>query len=286
MRACGVSLYRTAAPLLLFAVAASVILFTLQERVLAYSNREADRLNRLIRDLPPASFGALDRRWMVAENGDIYHYDLFNMQTNEFRQFTVYHLDRNRWNLRSITRASRVSLTRRAGAERGAALGWTGFGGWLREFSETTQGSETKTFVKYTPFSEQTLPLEPPGYFKTDEPEASVMTYRQLSDYVAQLQVGGYNVAPFMVELQRKVSFPFVTVVMTLLAVPFAVSTGRRGALYGIGVGIVLAITYWLALSVSAAIGAGGLLSPLLAAWTPNILFAAAATYLMLTVRT
>ena len=65
MRACGISLYRTAAPLLLFAVAASAVLFGLQEQVMAYSNREADRLNRVIRGLPPASFGALDRRWMV-----------------------------------------------------------------------------------------------------------------------------------------------------------------------------------------------------------------------------
>ena len=49
-----------------------------------------------------------------------------------------------------------------------------------------------------------------------------------------------------MVQLQRKVAFPFVTLIMTLLAVPFAVTTGRSGALYGIGVGIVLAIVYWI----------------------------------------
>ena len=49
MRACGISLYRAVAPLLLFGVAASAVLFALQERVLAYSNREADRLNRIIR---------------------------------------------------------------------------------------------------------------------------------------------------------------------------------------------------------------------------------------------
>jgi len=77
-----------------------------------------------------------------------------------------------------------------------------------------------------------------------------------------------------------------VTVVMTLLAVPFAVTTGRRGALYGIGMAIVLAIVYWLLFSVCGAIGAGGLLSPVLAAWTPNVVFAAAAAYLILTVRT
>ena len=45
---------------------------------------------------------------------------------------------------------------------------------------------------------------------------------------------------------------------MTLLAVPFAVTTGRRGAIYGIGVGIVLAIVYWMMLSIFGALGAGG----------------------------
>ena len=73
---------------------------------------------------------------------------------------------------------------------------------------------------------------------------------------------------------------------MTLIAVPFAVTTGRRGALYGIGVGIVLAIVYWITLSVFAAMGAGGLVPPMLAAWAPNILFSAAAAYLILSVRT
>ena len=58
---------------------------------------------------------------------------------------------------------------------------------------------------------------------------------------------------PYMVQLQRKVAFPFVTLIMTMLAVPFAVTTGRRGALYGVGVGIVLAIVYWITMSVSGA---------------------------------
>ena len=86
------------------------------------------------------------------------------------------------------------------------------------------------------------ISLEPPAYFKTDEPDADRMTYGELKHYIAQLQASGYHVVPYMVQLQRKVAFPFVTLVMTLLAVPFAVTTGRRGALYGIGVGIVLAL--------------------------------------------
>src|SRR4029450_9818593 len=49
MRACGISLYRSSAPLLIFAVLLSALLFELQERVLADSNREARRLNAIIR---------------------------------------------------------------------------------------------------------------------------------------------------------------------------------------------------------------------------------------------
>ena len=74
--------------------------------------------------------------------------------------------------------------------------------------------------------------------------------------------------------------------VMTLIAVPFAVTTGRRGALFGVGLGLLLAISYWGLSAVFGAIGGAGLLTPPLAAWAPNVLFVSVASYLLLTVRT
>src|SRR4029078_7380471 len=96
----------------------------------------------------------------------------------------------------------------------------------------------------------------------------------------------GVNVIPHIVDLQRKLAFPFVTLVMTLLAIPFGVTTGRRGTLYGIGIGIVLALSYWVLGSAFAAVGKAGLLNPMLAAWAPNVIGAGAAGYLLLTART
>ena len=130
------------------------------------------------------------------------------------------------------------------------------------------------------------LLVEPPQYFMTEQTPAERMTYAQLKRYIVELRASGFNVTEHEVELHRKVSFPWVTLIMTLIAVPFAVTTGRRGAMYGIGLGIVLALVYWVAMSVFGAIGAGGVIPPLLAAWAPNILFAAVAAYLLLTVRT
>jgi lipopolysaccharide export LptBFGC system permease protein LptF len=113
-----------------------------------------------------------------------------------------------------------------------------------------------------------------------------LMTVAQLRRAVTELAATGANVVPQRVDLHRKLAFPFVTLVMTLLAVPFGVTTGRRGALYGIGLGIVLALSYWFIMSVFVAIGKAGLLPPALAAWTPNIIVSAAAIYLLLTAKT
>jgi lipopolysaccharide export LptBFGC system permease protein LptF len=112
------------------------------------------------------------------------------------------------------------------------------------------------------------------------------MGYWELREYVGRLKKSGFDIVRLNVDLQRKLSFPLITVVMTLIAIPFAVATGRRGALYGIGAGIALAMSYWITGNVFGAIGAAGLLAPLLAAWAPNLLFGIAAVYLLLTVRT
>jgi len=45
-------------------------------------------------------------------------------------------------------------------------------------------------------------------------------------------------------------------------------------------------LAYWVATSIFVAIGQGGAIAPVLAAWAPNILFGTGAAYLLLTVRT
>ncbi|HXE79983.1 MAG TPA: LptF/LptG family permease, partial [Vicinamibacterales bacterium] len=157
---------------------------------------------------------------------------------------------------------------------------WRGSEGWARAFAPD---GTTKTFVT---FPGRSLALEPPDYFATEVPEAELMTYGQLRRYIEDLRASGVNVTPQVVQQHRKLAFPLVAVIMTLIAVPFATTTGRRGALYGIAVGIVLAVTYWVATNAFGALGSAGALPPVLAAWAPNLIFGAGAVYMLLTVRT
>ncbi|HEY5618179.1 MAG TPA: LPS export ABC transporter permease LptF [Vicinamibacterales bacterium] len=278
MKACGISLYRVALPMLAGAAMAGGILWFLDESVLGPSNRRAEAIRHVIRGGSPETFDVLYRQWVTGSGGEIYHYDYYDPRTQRLSGLSVYEFGDG---MQVLTRRTYAELATYA-ANRGqnGNDAWTLERGWTRDL---TPEGETRA---YTPFAELDARLEPAAYFDTQQPDERFMSYSQLRDYTAGLRASGFDVSAQLVALERKLSFPFVTIVMTLLAVPFAVTTGRRGAMYGIGVGIVLAISYWVAISVFAALGTGGVLTPLLAAWAPNLLFGAGAGYLLLTVRT
>ena len=279
MRACGISLYRTALPLLLFAFAASAVLFAMEERVLATANRHADLLKHTIRTGSPQTFGVMNRKWMVGRNGEVYHYQFYDPLKRELNSLSVFNFDEAAHTIRSRVFAAKATYAPTAGPT-GPITQWRLEQGWSREFGPRTQ------VQAFSQFADRTVALEAADYFVTETREPDLMNFGQLRTYIGELRASGYNVLEHEVGLHRKVAFPFVTVVMTLIAVPFAVSTGKRGAMYGVGIGIVLALVYWVMISIFAAFGIGGLLDPVLAAWAPNLLFGAAAAFLLLTVRT
>ncbi len=275
MKACGISLYRAALPIFLISLVWSGVLFGMSETILARANRRAEALNREIRTGVARTADVMHRRWVVGEAGSIYHYLSFDPELDEFGNLSVYDFSGSPWSLERRTYVEHAAFN----AEDGE---WEGHGTWVRDLSSTS--AEDKVLLSA---DTRRLPfLEPPDFFETERPDAELMSFRELDGYVDELSASGFDVVQLVVALHRKVSFPFVTLILTLIAVPFAVTMGPRGALYGVGVGIAIACSYWIILSVFGAIGSAGLLAPILAAWAPNLLFGASATYLLLTVRT
>ena len=200
----------------------------------------------------------------------IYHYGLFDPQRNEMFGLSMFAPRRDRWGLASSTFVRHAVFRDNA---------WIGEQGWKQDF--------TVDPPKWTTIDRSPLPgVESPEYFTTEPPDAELMSVSELRRYIQELEPSGFNTIPMKVELQRKLAFPLVTVVMALLAVPFGVSAGRHGALYGVGLGIVIALSYWILISAFVAIGKAGLLTPILAGWAPNILVVGLAAYLFLRART
>ena len=277
IKACGISLYRVALPMVVAAVLAGGVLMTLEESVLGPSNRRAEAIRHVIRGGSADTFDVLHRQWVTGSRGEIYHYEYYDGRARRLTGVSVYAFGER---MQILSRRVYAESAAYDGVGSAGAEVWTANQGWTREL---TPEGETRAF---TPFAQAPVTLEAPGYFGTQQPDERFMSYSQLREYTERLRATGFDVSAQLVSLERKLSFPFVTLVMTLIAVPFAVTTGRRGAMYGIGIGIVLALTYWVAISVFAALGTGGVMTPVLAAWAPNLLFGAGACYLLLTVRT
>lgn len=77
----------------------------------------------------------------------------------------------------------------------------------------------------------------------------------------------------------------FTNLVMAFIGIAFALRTGKRGVMAWTGACVVVAVCYSILNSFSISLGRGGVLSPLVAAWLPNALFAVAGLGSVLTVK-
>ena len=277
MKACGISLYRISVPMLVAGLVVAGGLFGLDATILGSSNRQAESLRLALRGRPPSAYDVLSRRWVVAPTGDIYNFSSFDPARRAFTRLSVLEPAADMGHVQRRVFAERATFT---STEPGASATWQLTQGWSRDFDDH---GEPLTFSR---FDERPARLAPPAYFTIETPDPQFMSYAQLGEYAERLGRSGVDVVAHQVALARKVAFPFVAVVMTLIGVPFAVTIGRSGAMAGIGVAIALAIVYWTTIVIFGAFGTGGALAPQIAAWAPNLLFAAAAVYLLLTVRT
>ena len=100
------------------------------------------------------------------------------------------------------------------------------------------------------------------------------------------MRSSGQDVPQLEVALYNKVAYPAISLVMALVALPFAFRMGRQGALYGIGLSLVLGVVLMIFLSTFSALGENNILPPIVAVWSPSAIFAVFSLYLFLGVRT
>lgn len=294
MKAGGISLYRVATPVLAVAALGSLALYAFQEFILPSTNRIASMDFNVIKGRPPQSSSLLDRRWILASDNRFYNYDYLVERKNPLRagvaeprgeqEFSLYGLyifdvDPRSWELRERFFASRATWN-------AAAYAYDLEGGWRRILVPRP------SFQVFAPTRLRAIGHEPggqmeaPSYFRREEKPSDTLDFGDLRAHIASLEARGFDVVPLRVQLQRKLAFPAVSVVMTLLGIPFAFVVARRGALYGVGLSIIIGIFYWACLGIFEALGNNALLPSVLAAWAPNVLFGAAGLYGMLTLET
>jgi lipopolysaccharide export system permease protein len=112
------------------------------------------------------------------------------------------------------------------------------------------------------------------------------MRYAELGRYVEALRRSGNDANKLMVEQALKVALPVTCFIIALFGAPLAVTSPRAGAAVGIAISLGTTVLFLLLTQIMKAVGAGGVVDPVVAAWIPNMVFLAAALVLLARVRT
>ena len=274
IKATGTSIYRIVTPVMVAAAVLAVGLFFADQFYLPHTNKRQEALHNQIKGKPPQTYLRPDRKWIFGQNNDIYYYQFFDPDRDQFGNITVFQLDR-----------ATFTITRRIHAERAHWAEnlnrWIYEQGWDRSLN-------VSAIANYRPFEVATFPdlPETPSYFKKEVKQYTEMNYEELRRYIRDLQQSGFDVVRLRVELHKKLSYPLITLIMAVLAIPFSLSTGKKGAITGVAVAVGIAVFYIVVTRFFEAMGDQSLLPAALAAWSPDLIFVLVGGYLILKVPT
>ena len=274
MKATGISIYRATLPVLVLSALFATGLFIFDQAYIPHTNKRQEILRNQIKGKPPQTYLQADRKWIFGESNQIYYYQVFDPDTDRFGGISVFEFD-----------PATFQMTRRIHAD--AAHWEPGLKKWVFE-NGWTRSLRGASILEYRTFDVATFNElgEDPGYFKKEVRQSSEMDYETLHNYIQDLQQSGFDTVRLKVQLQKKIAFPLITLVMAILAIPFAARGRRGGALAGVAIALGIAIVYWVTAGIFEAMGNANQLPALLAAWAPDFIFALAGGYMLLRVPT
>ena len=154
-------------------------------------------------------------------------------------------------------------------------------GKWrIQNYFIRTMSGLNENFFKGT--SLDTVLNMKPADFSKDMDNVETMNYSQLRAFIEKEKLkGSDNVAFYEVEKQKRIAFPFATLVLTLIGVSLSSRKARGGIGFHLGAGLTISFAFILFMQISTTFGVYGNLPPYLAVWIPNIIFGVLGLFLL-----
>jgi LPS export ABC transporter permease LptF/LPS export ABC transporter permease LptG len=274
IKATGTSIYRIVTPVIVAASFLATGLFFADQFYLPHTNKRQEALHNQIKGKPAQTYLRPDRKWIFGQHNDIYYYQFFDPDRDQFANVTIFQIDPASFSISQRVHADRAHWADNLNR-------WIFEQGWERSLKGAA-------IAGYRTFEVSTFPelSEAPSYFKKEVKQYSEMNYEELGRYIRDLQQSGFDVVRLRVQLNKKLSFPMITLIMAVLAVPFSLSAAKKGAITGVAIAVGIAVVYTVVSRLFEAMGDLSQLPPALAAWSPDLIFALVGAYLILKIPT
>ncbi|MFQ5481539.1 MAG: LPS export ABC transporter permease LptG [Nitrospinaceae bacterium] len=270
MKACGIGVIGITMPILTTSFIIAVTVGLVNEFVAPVTS---ERMNYIyyvkVRGIPDKSPIQRDNIWLRSSNGAIWNISFYDPAQARMRGVRIFYYDAKSMVLRRRIDAQTVLWNGRR---------WEFLNGLVRRFEgEGVEATEL--------FEKETFPvLETPADFRKIQKRPEEMSMREMYQTIQMHEIEGLNTHRSWVDLNQKLSYPFVSVVLGLIGIPLSIRSSRGGGLLfclsvSLAMGFVFAFFYAMGISL----GHGGTFDPVLAAWGPAGLFVCLGFYLLLT---
>ncbi|MGZ3604636.1 MAG: LPS export ABC transporter permease LptF [Thermodesulfobacteriota bacterium] len=106
------------------------------------------------------------------------------------------------------------------------------------------------------------------------------MSIDDIQEKIKEVKEKGGDTIPYEVEIHKRYAIPFTCIVFALMGVPLGIQPRRSGRSYGFILSILILLAYYISVTVSELLAMKKTMPPLLAGWTPNLLFTGLAIYI------
>ena len=262
----GMSVYHFLRPILFIGLIITVCLFFLSEIVVPITISKANEIWR--RDVKKYTMTSTRKNIWFKGHQSISHISYFNPKDQTISGITLNYFDQD------------FRLTRRVDAVKGKFSQ----GKWL--FYDTMEQVLNKKTGSYD-VAFQSEKFEDINFLPEDLQRAAKkseeMRFQELYRYVQDVEAEGYDATSYRVDFHSKFSLPVACLILCIIGTGITLKKNNRQTLsVAIIYGITVVFLYWISQSFCLSLGHGGILSPVIAAWTANFIFACFAGFNLL----
>ena len=269
MKACGISVTGITFPIIGASIFIALIVLANSEFIAPITNQKMNYIfYSKVRNQPTYGKIPQNNLWLKAKDHSIWSIDSFDPKKSVLHGVVIL-IPNDDFGIRKrIDAKSAVWSVDK----------WFFIDGYTRQFNR-----EGLVSTEY--FESRSFPVsETPEDFAKVRKRPEEMSLREMYATIQVHAQEGKDTTKKWIELHRNLSYPFISVVLALLAIPLSLRSSRHGGLlFCVGMNLAMGFVFSFLYAVSISLGRGGTFDPFLAAWGPNLLFTALGFYLLLT---
>lgn len=249
IKAAGINFTKAVLPILCLGITISLGIFIVHEKLVPLTFNPLSKKEKILRNVT-----------LYGSKNQIFYIKEYDTQKNTAKDIIIFVQDKDKRIRQKIIAQKAEWLNNR----------WNFY-----ELIISKINPSGKTIVESLKYKQKIIDIEEkPADFLNSAKRIEFMSSKELKKMIKRMSSANYKPQRELVDWHSKISFPWINLVIIFLGLSFGMATkGRGGIFLRIGISLILGLLYYGVISISLALGKGGLLPPLISAWLPHLLF-------------